>query len=134
MSLVETKAYRARLPLLSAEQSAQLRRWGEDNCWRSALTDEDAHTTWVAIREKKRSQAAWTRHVKEILKALGARRPDSRNWLELCTVQQARDITRQCPKDEMDDDDKAEGKVIALRDAKRRSAKASKTTFEIVRD
>lgn len=132
MSVVETKAYIARLPLLREVQSAQLRRWAKGNCWRSALSDDETHTTWVAIREKKRTQGAWSRHVKEILKALGVCPPSSRNWLTLCTVQQAEEIMEQPQSDK---NSGAEERVIPLRTgvAKGRRPATVSTTFEIVR-
>ena len=91
MSL-ETKDYFARLRPLGEEQERSLEHWAKNNCWRSALMRHDTHTNWAAVREKRRSQPAWARHVKEILHLLGIQRCESRNWLMLCSVEEAEEF------------------------------------------
>ncbi len=141
MSLVEAKAYEVLLPPLNTEQSAALERWADDNCWRSVLLHRDAHTVWVALREKRRSQAAWTRHVKEVLAALGVGQLDQRNWLRLCTVQQAKDTMKQwetmrAGEKQQRQTDAREDKIIALRSGQPRGRRTGIPilTVDIVRD
>ncbi len=142
MSL-ETKAYLVRLPPLSEKQEKALENWAAENCWQSRILCEDSRQIWVALREKRRSQAAWARHVKELLAALGVRRPEHRSWLTLLTVEEAMDILRR--RETIVASGERQGgpvggaedeKVIVLRarDDKSRSARTAAATFDIVRD
>ncbi len=126
---VESKAYKVWLQPLNDEQAETLERWAADNTWRSALIRKKAHTIWVALRERKRSQAAWARHVKEVLTALQIRHVQNRSWLSLCSIDEARETIRQPQGD--GENTPGEEKVIVLHAASR-TRHAS--TIEIARD
>ena len=126
---VESKAYKVWLQPLNEEQTEILERWAVDNTWRSALVRQKTRTIWVALRERKRSQAAWARHVKEVLAALQIRHVQNGSWLSLCSIDEAREAMRQPQGD--GGNTPGEEKVIALHAASR-TRHAS--TIEIARD
>ena len=145
MSLAHAKAYAATLPKLRGEELARLETWARDSCWRSALAPERRHTIWVAIRERTRSKAMWTRHVLHVLAALSIdTRPlisEAGDWLHLCTIADATEKIQQMEgtnrsnvaRQECD----VQAKLIDLPSGRTshgpRNARPPKTTFEIVR-
>ena len=84
------KAYRVAFPATMPEHELQrLRHWADRNCYKSAITRAPAAVLWLAIRERRRTQGAFRRHVRDILDACAiACRPQGR-WLTLLSDEEA---------------------------------------------
>ena len=97
-NMQQSKAYVATLPAsISQEQLERLDAWGVRNCWRSAVVrQKNAHTVWIAVREKMRTKEDCARHVVDVLAALGVRRrPEEQDWLRLLGVDRASGLIEQ---------------------------------------
>ena len=67
-----SQAYVATLPRdHKREALKKLMAWGADNCWKSRVVERSCRVSWVAIREKTRTEEQWTRHVRDVFETLG---------------------------------------------------------------
>ena len=72
---------------LPAETFMRLKAWGNDNCWRSKLTEGRGGISWIAVRERSRSTEQSISHVERVLREIGLH---SANWkLQLLNVDEA---------------------------------------------
>ena len=72
---------------LPAETFMRLKAWGDDNCWRSKLTEGRGGVSWIAVRERSRSKEQALSHVERVLREIGLH---STNWkLQLLNVDEA---------------------------------------------
>ena len=82
-----SKAFRARLPALRADQLEHLRRWSDCNCAHAVLfRDTSGRCVLMALRDRPRTAASHSRTVRAALKNRGI--DDSRlrgKWLHLIT-------------------------------------------------
>ena len=82
-----SKAFRAKLPGLRADQLEHLRRWSDNNCAHAVLfRDSSGRCVLMALRDRPRTAASHSRTVRAALQNRGI--DDSRlrvKWLHLIT-------------------------------------------------
>ena len=85
---MKEKAYIVHFPQgLPAETYMRLKAWGDDNCWRSKLTEGRGGVSWIAVRERSRSKEQSISHVERVLREIGVH---STNWtLQILNVNEA---------------------------------------------
>ena len=86
-----SKAFRAKLPALLADQLEHLRRWSDYNCAHAVLLrDSSGRCVLVALRDRPRTAASHSRTGRAALRLMAIDDSHLRGkWLHLVTTQEA---------------------------------------------
>ena len=86
-----SKAFRAKLPALRADQLEHLRRWSDNNCAHAVLLrDTSRRCVLIALRDRPRTAASHSRTVRAALRLMAIHDSHLRGkWLHLVTAQEA---------------------------------------------
>ena len=118
-----SKAFRAKLPVLRADQLEHLRRWSDYNCAHAVLFNNSGRYVLMALRDRPRTAASHARTVRTALRLMAIDDSHLRGkWLHLITPPEvlamgARDSGQRIAPDAHAPDAIEEGdvRVVALR-------------------
>ena len=91
LTMEVSKAFRAKLPALRADQLEHLRRWSDKNCAHAVLfRDSGGRCVLMALRDRSRTAASHSRTVRAALRLMAIDDGPLRGkWLHLVTPQEA---------------------------------------------